>query len=58
MEDDVFLRCIEANMLSDLTLRGIDTIAKVCIIILLLLFIDFFCYRFICIYQQRRTRNV
>jgi DNA-directed RNA polymerase II subunit RPB1 len=29
MEDDVFLRCIEANMLSDLTLQGIDTISKV-----------------------------
>ncbi|GAB6021132.1 DNA-directed RNA polymerase II subunit RPB1 [Chamberlinius hualienensis] len=29
MEDDVFLRCIEANMLSDMTLQGIDSIAKV-----------------------------
>ncbi|KAH7696551.1 DNA-directed RNA polymerase, partial [Aphelenchoides avenae] len=29
MEDDVFLRCIEANMLSDLTLQGIEAIAKV-----------------------------
>uniref|UniRef100_A0A915EB24 DNA-directed RNA polymerase subunit n=1 Tax=Ditylenchus dipsaci TaxID=166011 RepID=A0A915EB24_9BILA len=29
MEDDVFLRCIESNMLSDLTLQGIDEIAKV-----------------------------
>jgi len=29
MEDDVFLRLIEANMLSDLTLQGIDSISKV-----------------------------
>ncbi|VDD92561.1 unnamed protein product [Enterobius vermicularis] len=29
MEDDVFLRCIEANMLSDLTLQGIEQITKV-----------------------------
>uniref|UniRef100_A0A8R1TQ24 DNA-directed RNA polymerase subunit n=1 Tax=Onchocerca volvulus TaxID=6282 RepID=A0A8R1TQ24_ONCVO len=29
MEDDVFLRCIETNMLSDLTLQGIEAITKV-----------------------------
>jgi DNA-directed RNA polymerase II subunit RPB1 len=29
MEDDVFLRCIEANMLSDMTLQGIESIGKV-----------------------------
>lgn len=29
MEDDVFLRCIEASMLSDITLQGIDSISKV-----------------------------
>ncbi|KAH0544137.1 DNA-directed RNA polymerase II subunit RPB1 [Cotesia glomerata] len=29
MEDDMFLRCIEANMLSDMTLQGIETIGKV-----------------------------
>lgn len=29
MEDDVFLRCVEANMLSDLTLQGIEAISKV-----------------------------
>jgi DNA-directed RNA polymerase II subunit RPB1 len=29
MEDDVFLRCIEANMLSDMTLQGIESINKV-----------------------------
>lgn len=29
MEDDVFLRCIEGNMLSDMTLQGIESIAKV-----------------------------
>lgn len=29
MDDDVFLRCIEANMLTDMTLQGIETIAKV-----------------------------
>ncbi|XP_076336415.1 RNA polymerase II subunit RpII215 [Tachypleus tridentatus] len=29
MEDDVFLRCIEANMLSDMTLQGIESITKV-----------------------------
>ncbi|CAG0891424.1 unnamed protein product [Cyprideis torosa] len=29
MEDDVFLRCIEANMLSDMTLQGIEAISKV-----------------------------
>lgn len=29
MEDDVFLRCIEANMLTDMTLQGIEQISKV-----------------------------
>ena len=29
MDDDVFLRCIEANMLTDMTLQGIEAIAKV-----------------------------
>lgn len=29
MEDDVFLRCIEASLLSDITLQGIEQIAKV-----------------------------
>ncbi|KAK3889972.1 hypothetical protein Pcinc_006051 [Petrolisthes cinctipes] len=29
MEDDTFLRCIEANMLNDLTLQGIEAITKV-----------------------------
>ncbi|OWF51528.1 DNA-directed RNA polymerase II subunit RPB1-like [Mizuhopecten yessoensis] len=29
MEDDVFLRCIESNLLSDMTLQGIEAIAKV-----------------------------
>ncbi|XP_059480715.1 DNA-directed RNA polymerase II subunit RPB1 [Neocloeon triangulifer] len=29
MEDDMFLRCIEANMLSDMTLQGIEAITKV-----------------------------
>lgn len=29
MDDDVFLRCIEANMLTDMTLQGIESIAKV-----------------------------
>jgi DNA-directed RNA polymerase II subunit RPB1 len=29
MTDDVFLRCIETNMLSDMTLQGIEQIAKV-----------------------------
>ena len=29
MEDDVFLRCIEANMLTDMSLQGIESISKV-----------------------------
>ena len=29
MEDDVFLRCIEANMLTDMTLQGNEQINKV-----------------------------
>jgi DNA-directed RNA polymerase II subunit RPB1 len=29
MEDDMFLRCIEANMLSEMTLQGIESIEKV-----------------------------
>eukprot|EP00111_Clytia_hemisphaerica_P003616 TCONS_00010312-protein len=29
MDDDVFLRCIEANMLTDMTLQGIETVSKV-----------------------------
>ena len=31
MEDDVFLRCLEANLLTDMTLQGIEQIAKVVI---------------------------
>ncbi len=33
MEDDVFLRCIEASMLSDITLQGIESITKVSVIL-------------------------
>jgi len=33
MEDDVFLRCIEANMLSDMSLQGIEAISKVWVVI-------------------------
>ena len=29
MDDDMFLRCIEANMLTDMTLQGIEAISKV-----------------------------
>jgi hypothetical protein len=29
MEDDVFLRCIESNMLTDMSLQGIEAISKV-----------------------------
>ena len=29
MEDDMFLRCIETNMLSDMTLQGIEAIGRV-----------------------------
>ncbi|KAK3699426.1 hypothetical protein QZH41_018587, partial [Actinostola sp. cb2023] len=29
MDDDVFLRCIEQNMLTDMTLQGIESISKV-----------------------------
>ena len=29
MEDDVFLRCIESNMLTDMSLQGIEEIQKV-----------------------------
>ena len=29
MEDDMFLRCIESNLLGDMTLQGIEQIAKV-----------------------------
>ena len=29
MEDETFLRCLEANLLSDMTLQGIEQIAKV-----------------------------
>ena len=29
MQDDVLLRCIEANMLTDMTLQGIEQISKV-----------------------------
>ncbi len=38
MEDDVFLRCIEASMLSDITLQGIESITKVSVILLVLKF--------------------
>lgn len=31
MDDDVFLRCIESNMLTDMTLQGIEQISKVII---------------------------
>lgn len=39
MEDDVFLRCIEANLLSDMTLQGIEAIAKVCTLIQLFVYL-------------------
>lgn len=29
MEDETFLRCLEANLLSDMTLQGIEQINKV-----------------------------
>lgn len=29
MDDDVFLRCIESNMLTDMTLQGIEQISRV-----------------------------
>ena len=29
MEDDMLLRCTEANMLSDMTLQGLESISKV-----------------------------
>ena len=29
MEDETFLRCLEANLLSDMTLQGIEQISKV-----------------------------
>ena len=29
MEDDTFLRCLEANLLSDMSLQGIEQIVKV-----------------------------
>lgn len=41
MEDDVFLRCIEANLLSDMTLQGIEAIAKVCSLIQVLVHLVF-----------------
>ena len=36
MEDNVFLRCIESNILTDMTLQGIEQIAKVRIVHLFL----------------------
>ena len=30
MEDDTFLRCLEANLLTDMALQGIEQIVKVC----------------------------
>ena len=32
MEDDNFLRCLEANLLSDMALQGIEQIAKVSVV--------------------------
>jgi len=29
MEDDVFLRCVESNLLSEMALQGIEQIVKV-----------------------------
>lgn len=29
MEDDMFLRCLESNLLSDMALQGIEQILKV-----------------------------
>ena len=40
MEDDMFLRCIEANMLSDLTLQGLESISKVTFMIFFETFIE------------------
>jgi len=39
MEDYVFLRCIEANMLSDMSLQGIEAISKVWVFVYLWTFL-------------------
>lgn len=44
MEDDVFLRVMEANLLSDMTLQGIETITKVQIFTSLLIYVFFLVY--------------
>lgn len=38
MEDDNFLRCLEANLLSDMALQGIEQIAKVSIVCMVHIF--------------------
>lgn len=37
MEDDNFLRCLEANLLSDMALQGIEQIAKVSFVSLVMI---------------------
>ena len=39
MEDETFLRCLEANLLSDMTLQGIEQISKVKLIIIIFILI-------------------
>lgn len=56
MEDDAFLRALEANMLSDLTLQGIQEITKVLVICIALCCI-LRCFRSICISQRQTTRS-
>ena len=56
MEDENFLRCLEANLLSDMTLQGIEQIAKV------QAQLDYphnliVCFRFTCTIQLKTARR-
>lgn len=60
MDDDMFLRCIEANMLSDMTLQVIYFFvifyACICLLFIFRALKQF--PKFICIYRKLTRRNV
>ena len=59
MEDDVFLRCVESNLLTEMALQGIEQIVKVLIKCTEVMYITYFSVqiRFICTCPTKTLRR-